>query len=381
MKNRLRFAAPIALLLALGFVASVVDSPAMPAKHYVCPPCGLPCDDAVYDAPGTCPKCGMALVDQELVANAPKKERTKAAVLIFTGVEIIDYAGPYEMFGAADFDVYTVGETKDPVTTAMGTTVVPKYSFADAPPPEILVVPGGGVQAVRNSPTTLKWIQDVSAKTRKTMSVCNGAFILASAGLLDGLTATTTAGRIDELAKEFPRIKVVNDRRFVDNGKIVTTAGLSSGIDGALHVIAEIKGNGTAQQVALGEEYDWRPNSGFARAALADRLIPDVDLRALGETTIVSTQGGTDRWETVLRVTSDHSASELSDAIGRAFVEKGKWTAQPKPARAGAGGAVATNWRLPSRDGRPWNGKLTVEPAPGDARTYQVKLTIAPAAV
>src|SRR5207245_8921403 len=110
------------------------------------------------------------------------------------------------------------------------------------------------------------------------MSVCNGAFILASAGLLDGLTATTTSGLIEKLRAEYPKTKVVDDRRFVDNGRIITAGGLSSGIDGALHVVSKMLGNGTAQAVALALEYDWRPGAGFARGALAARLIPDLDL-------------------------------------------------------------------------------------------------------
>ncbi len=377
MKNLLRAAALLAFSLCLGVNSSSAANSAESARHYVCPPCGLPCDDAVYDAPGTCPKCGMALVDQEEAARASKRARTKVAILIFNGVEIIDYTGPYEIFGAADFDVYTVGETREPVTTAMGMTVVPKYAFADAPQPDVLVVPGGGIRAARDSQPTLKWVRDVTARAQHTMSVCNGAFILASAGLLDGLTATTTASRIDELAREYPKTKVVNDQRFVDNGKIITAAGLSSGIDGALHVIAAMKGKGMAQLAALSEEYDWRPDSGFARAALADRLIPDVDLRPAGDWTMVSTQGGTDRWEMVIRMTSDKSASDLRDYVARALTERGKWTPLASPASTRAASALTTTWKFADRSGKPWTGKLTVQPVSGQSRTYETRLAIA----
>jgi putative intracellular protease/amidase len=380
MNSFLRVAAPLLLLLValcLGAGASFSpDSAAAPARHYVCPPCGLPCDDAVFDAPGTCPKCGMTLVAQGEVASASKHARTKVAILVFTGSQIIDFTGPYEVFGVADFDVYTVGETKEPVTTAMGMTVVPKYGFADAPQPDVLVVPGGGVRAARDNQALLKWVRDVTARAAHTMSVCNGAFILASAGLLDGLTATTTAPLIDQLGKEYPRVKVVHDRRFVDNGKIITAAGLSSGIDGALHVIAVMKGQGMAQETALSEEYDWRPNSGFARAALADRLIPDVDIGAVGVWTIESTQGGTDRWETVLRGTSDRSAAELSGYFGKALTEKGRWTPQARPAAAGGAPSSTSAWKFAGRDGRPWTGTLTVAPIPGQSHAYQVSQKI-----
>jgi putative intracellular protease/amidase len=358
-------------------------SPDAPALHYVCTPCNLPCDDAVYDAPGVCPKCGMALVEQGAAAAAAATHpaRKKVAILIFDGVQIIDYTGPYEVFGSADFDVYTVAETTAPVTTAMGMKVVPKHTFADAPQPDVLVVPGGGVRGARDSKATLKWVADTTAHTQHTMSVCNGAFILASAGLLDGLTATTTSGLIEKLRTEYPKTKVVDDRRFVDNGKIITTAGLSSGIDGALHVIAKMLGNGTAQAVALGEEYDWRPRSGFARAALADRLIPHLDLAATGEWTVEKTQGGTDRWELVLRGRSNRNLAALADyfAHGLATNENatnGKWTSV-KAAKSASSSLAASDWKLHGRDGRNWTGNLKIQPVSGESHQYTATFLVA----
>ncbi len=269
MRNALRTATYVALftLLALGLLGLAAAAHAQ-SKHWVCRPCGLPCDDAVYDQPGTCPKCGMPLVDQE-AARAAARPRPKVAILIFDGVEIIDYTGPWEIFGAADFEVFTVAERKQPVTTAMRMTVIPGYTFADAPRPDVLVVPGGGVKAARGSAPTLKWVKETSGLAAQTMSVCNGAFILASAGLLDGLTATTTAGNVARLRAEYPGIRVIDDKRWVDNGRIVTTAGLTAGIDGALHVVSKMLGNAIAEQVALSEEYDWKPETGLVRTATA----------------------------------------------------------------------------------------------------------------
>lgn len=377
MKNLLRIAA----LVLLGFAAvpiprSLVASPEAAAKHYVCPPCGLPCDEAVYDQPGTCPKCGMALVAQEEARADAPHARKKAAILIFTGVQIIDYTGPYEVFGAADYDVYTVAETKEPITTSMGMTVVPKYTFADAPQPDVLVVPGGGVRAARDSRATLKWVADVTARAEHTLSVCNGAFILGSAGLLDGLTATTTATLVESLRSEYPKTKVVEDRRYVDNGKIITAGGLSSGIDGALHVVARMFGDGRAQQVALGEEYDWHPHGGFARGALADRLIPDLDWNRAGKWEIASTEGGTDRWELVLKGTSDLDAPSLMDRIRGELVTRAKWTRLDTPSD-GSAPALSSRWRFTGRDGQPWNGAVGVEPVPGATHRYSARVTIA----
>jgi len=201
------------------------------------------------------------------------------AILIFDGVQIIDYTGPYETFGhtysndGQAFNIYTVSEKTNAITTSMGMSVNPKFSFENAPKPDVLLVPGGDVRGQVDSPTVLKWVQDMSKNAEIVMSVCNGAFILAKAGLLDGMEATTTAGLIPLLRQEAPKVKVVDDRRFVDNGHIITTAGLSSGIDGALHVIERLYGRGTAQMAALGMEYNWDPDSKFVRAMLADKYL------------------------------------------------------------------------------------------------------------
>ncbi len=346
-------------------------------KHYVCDPCGMPCDKTVYDAPGTCPVCGARLVDQKAAEAAMKRPRSsrKVGILIFNGVEIIDYTGPWEVFGTADYDVYTVAETKAPVTTAMGMTVVPKYTFAEAPPPDVLLVPGGDVSGPRASAATLKWITDVSARAQHTLSVCNGAFILAGAGLLDGLGATTTYHLLDKLAAEFPKTRVVRDQRFVDNGRIITAGGLSSGIDGALHVVSRMLGDGIAQEVALAMEYDWHPRAGFARGALADRLIPDLDLDDLGTWTLLGTEGGTDRWELTARGTSDLSAPVLSDRLGRLLATRGQWTSAKSA--AGSASSLISAWTFNDRDGTPWAGTLTVQAVPGETGQYTAKLFIA----
>src|SRR5262249_9290969 len=158
-------------------------------KRYRCAPCGMPCDDNVYGHPGPCPHCGEKLVEEDAAA-APARDRKKVAILIYDGVQIIDYTGPYEIFHAAGFDVYTAAATKESLTTVAGMTVVPEHTFDDAPAPDVLVVPGGGLNGVHESEPTLKWIAATAERAGHTMSVCNGAFILAQVGLLDGLKAT-----------------------------------------------------------------------------------------------------------------------------------------------------------------------------------------------
>jgi putative intracellular protease/amidase len=322
----------------------------------------------------TLPECGQAFASRAATASMDEHARKRAAILVFDGVQIIDSMGPYEVFGAAGFEVYTVARSRDPVTTSMGLTIVPKYTFSDAPQPDVLVVPGGGIDSAVGSPATLQWVRSASARTEHTLSVCNGAFILGSAGLLDGLTATTTAGLIPRLKAEFPKTKVVDDRRFVDNGKIVTAGGLSSGIDGALHVVATMLGNGKAQRVALGEEYDWRPDAGFARAALADRLIPELELDGLGQWQIVRTQGAVDRWELVLRGNSALSATALMEHLNQMLATNGKWKSVPD------GGPLTSRWKFQGPDGKAWNGTLKLEDGAGKDRAVTATLSIVRAA-
>ena len=385
MTRFLRFAIPMSLLLAVTLLlGGALHAPAAraDAKHYVCTACNLPCDAKVFDKPGTCPDCGMALVEQGSAAAAPATDtRRKVAVLVFNGVEVIDSMGPYELFGAAGYNVYTVGETKEPVTSAMGMTMVPKYTFADAPRPDVLVVPGGGVRGAQNNAALLKYVVDVTGTTQHTMSVCNGSFILASAGLLDGLTATSTYGNVLRLHEQFPKVKVVGDQRFVDNGKIITTAGLSAGMDGALHVIAKLDGEERARQVALGEEYHWEPGGGYVRPAMADRFIPSIDVeKEAGSTAdwkVVSSTGDAAHWDITVRGASQQTAEQLLGNFGRALEQQARWTAAPATAVAAKGGPNSRSWSFQDLDGRTWRGTLTVAPVTGAAGEYTARLVVA----
>ena len=331
------------------------------AKTWVCPPCGLPCDSVVYSSPGTCPRCGMALIEKS-AAEAEALSAKKVAMLVFNGVEIIDYTGPWEVFGAAGFDVYSVAESKDPVTTAMGMKVLPSYTFADAPVPDVLLVPGGGVQGALKSVPTLKWVAEVSAHAGRTISVCNGAFILAKAGLLDGLTATTTCHLIDNLRSNFPKVNVVNDQRYVDNGKIITTAGLSAGIDGALHVVAELLGTGEAERTALSLEYDWKPEGTYARAALADQYLPEF---TGFEATMLSTTGDRNSWELRALVSSPHSVEEITRLTAEELVSRARHTNSTvnvsRLTPVGLSDHSRIEWKFTDDKGRPWEGTGTVE--------------------
>ena len=384
MSRFLRFALPLCLVLAVVLAAGnrIPSSTAhAAAKQYVCTACGLPCDVKVFDKPGTCPDCGMALVEQgSAAATPPADTRRKVAILVFNGVEIIDSMGPYELFGAANYNVYTVGKTKDPVVSAMGMTLVPKYTFSDAPQPDVLVVPGGGVRGAQNDAELLKYVTDVTAKTQHTMSVCNGSFILASAGLLDGLTATTTYGNVVKLHENFPKVKVVGDQRYVDNGKIITTAGLSAGMDGALHVISKLDGEDRARQVALGEEYAWQPTGGYVRPALADRYVPNIDVEKLaGANTdwkVVSSKGDAQRWDIVVQGASSQSAGELLANLGKALEDQAKWTATAVAASTGAE-AASRSYTFKDMNGNSWQATLSIAPVTGSKSEFSAHLSMA----
>jgi putative intracellular protease/amidase len=366
MKIHLRHAASLLLALTLFAAAAAATwlafsaapaAAADAAQRWVCPPCAAPCDTLTFAAAGICPQCGMKLVLASAVPP-PDPNQKKVAILVFNSCEILDFTGPYEMFGAAGADVYTVAATKDPITTAMGLTVVPKFTFATAPQPDVLVIPGGGVRAAAKDDATLAYIKSVTEHTKNTMSVCNGAFILANTGLLDGLSATTTYGNILRLRDGYPKIKVVEDQRYVDNGHLITTAGLSAGIDGALHVIDRLYGRGYAEQVALGEEVDWKPTPDFARAALADHQIPQVKIDDWGKWDVVRTEGDTRHWDLDITGHSELAATDLTSKIEDALT-----AAQWK--RVGSGGkgvqSHSSDWRFTGTDGKAWKATFKIE--------------------
>lgn len=139
--------------------------------------------------------------------------------------------------GDSAFRVVTVAENTTPIRTVAGMTVTPDFAFADAPHADIVVLPGGGVLPVLERPAVIAWVRKATAEATTVMSVCNGSFFLAKAGLLDGLEVTTTAGNLGVLKELAPRAIVTGHKRVTDNGRIITTGGLAAGIDGALHIV------------------------------------------------------------------------------------------------------------------------------------------------
>lgn len=189
-------------------------------------------------------------------------------ILLFDAVDVLDFAGPLEVFTIADrllkeqnpFRIFTVAEHAAPILTRGQLSVNPRYTFQDSPPINILVVPGGsGIRTERENIVLLKWLQEVAEQAELVLSVSTGAFLLAAAGLLDGLEVTTHQGAIEKLKQAAPHATVRLGVRFVDSGRIITSAGISAGIDAALHVVARLLGPETAEQTARCLEYAWEP--------------------------------------------------------------------------------------------------------------------------
>lgn len=206
-----------------------------------------------------------ALALASLLAAAPGKltppahGRVRVAVVLTDGATMIDFAGPWEVFqdaqppGFGGFELYTVSDRTEPIRTSAGMTVVPAYSFQDAPPPHVVVV---GAQA-GNSAAMLEWLRHQATRADVLMSVCTGASKLAAAGLLDGKRAATHHDFVEPLERRFPKVTFLRAQRFVQSDPVILTAGgLTSGIDAALHVVERYYGREVAEQTATYMEYE-----------------------------------------------------------------------------------------------------------------------------
>lgn len=190
-------------------------------------------------------------------------------ILIFDDVEVLDFCGPFEVFSSARpdgetggehrlFEVFTVAIEPDIVRCCGGLLVQPRLIVDDNRDFDILVVPGGpGTRRERLNSHLLDWIVERDRQTELTTSVCTGAFLLAGSGLLDGRRATTHWGSIEWMRENYPLVEMLANMRVVDEGHIITSAGVSAGIDMALHVVERLHGLDTARWTARRMEYDW----------------------------------------------------------------------------------------------------------------------------
>lgn len=189
------------------------------------------------------------------------------AIFIFDQVEVLDFAGPFEVFavtenpdGSKPFNVFTISQTGETISARNGLSINPTYSFETMPQPDILVIPGGrGTRKLVHDATITDWIAAQYADLELLLSVCTGSLLLGKAGLLENIAATTHHHAFDLLAQYAPTAEIRRGERFVDNGKIVTSAGISAGIDMSLHIVARLCGVDIANATADRMEYDyWR---------------------------------------------------------------------------------------------------------------------------
>ncbi len=195
-------------------------------------------------------------------------------IFLYDEVEVLDFAGPYEVFTTASrvfrrsdasspipFKVFTIGRNKPNVRTRPGLMVHADYTISNHPSIDLLLVPGGVVSAELAASTVSDWICSLSRRTTLIASVCTGAFLLAKAGLLDGKSATTHWEDIADMRAMFPSVTVVEGRRWIDEGEIVTSAGISAGIDMSLRLVERLVSRELSLQTARQMDYRWQEDS------------------------------------------------------------------------------------------------------------------------
>ena len=195
-------------------------------------------------------------------------DRKRVGIIIFDEIEVLDFCGPFEVFSttrvneerrreeASPFDVLLISQSGQRVTTTGGMKVIPDVSFEDCPGLDILVVPGGwGTRKEMSNQIMLSFVRSRASRVQTLASVCTGALILGNAGLLDGLRATTHWRTLQTMQDLFPNVTVDSKSHVVKAGKVITSAGISAGIDMALWVVAEYCGEAIARATARHMEY------------------------------------------------------------------------------------------------------------------------------
>lgn len=180
-----------------------------------------------------------------------------AGIFLFNDVQTMDFATPLEVFDQANFRVFTVAKSKDPVKTSSGQPLIPMFDFSAHPDFDVLVVPAGRRFDTPSDAGEIAWLTKTSKSAKHILTICCGSIELAKAGLLGKRRATTHHGFLDTLRKYGPDATVVTGRKWVEDGALVSSAGLCSGIDASLYVVAKIKGMPEAKRIAAWMEYPW----------------------------------------------------------------------------------------------------------------------------
>ena len=208
--------------------------------------------------------------------DLPLDRPLRAGFLIVDGVYNSELIAPYDILQHTKFhtdpwiDVFTVSPDGAAVTTFEGLEIVPHHGFDDAPPIDILVVPSaeGSMTTDLDDATLLDWVREVGGRSRYVMSLCDGAFVLAAAGLLDGRAVTTFPGDLDAFAEAFPGLELHREVSFVHDGPALTSAGGAKSYDVAMYLVAHLYGEKVAQGVGRGLVLPWPPEAGSMPAAV-----------------------------------------------------------------------------------------------------------------
>lgn len=249
----------VVMITLLGLLLFVMGTVQAQELAYYCPPCGSNCDKIAHQDAGDCPHCGMKLEQKTKEEQMQQlKGKFKVAIYVHEGMEILDFAGPVEVFTIAGFEVFTFGLDDSPIVSQGMVTIQPEYTLENCPKADMLVFVGGNSSDATSKEEVINWLEQRAEETEIIYSVCTGAFFLAKAGLLDGQKATTFHSSIDLLREIEPNATILEDVKVVDNGKIITAAGVSSGMDGALYLVQKLLGANDAQEIADYMEYDWK---------------------------------------------------------------------------------------------------------------------------
>ena len=288
--------------------------------------------------------------------------RRMIAILVYDGVQVQDFAGPFEVFSRLNRDsVFLVSKDGRPVRTWRGLTVVPTFALGASPKPDVVVIPGGNPGKIATDSTVLNWIRSASADSAYVLSVCTGAGFLLRAGVLDNREATTFWRQQESLRRDGAArgVRVVSDRLVVDAGRVVTSAG--TGIEGALLVLGKLHGEAWQRLTALHMDVNAEPGlEATVRPTLADRNLPTaIDEFIPDGAELLDYSGGRESWNAHWRYASPETVAALSAR----FV--GALQAVPRWRRDGAsiGGEATSRWAFTGRDSSAWLAAVRVDKA------------------
>jgi transcriptional regulator GlxA family with amidase domain len=190
-------------------------------------------------------------------------------IYIYDQAEVLDFSGPFEVFSTASrvckndnpFDVFLISESGNAISARAGYRVLPSYGFNDHPMIDVLIVAGGVHSNEMDKSQVIEWIYQQAKNASITASVCTGAFLLAKAKVLKEYKVTTHWEDIANLKSEFPQLSIIENVRWVDEGNIITSGGISAGIDMSLHLISRLHSNDLAEKTARQMDFSWTKNS------------------------------------------------------------------------------------------------------------------------